>query len=215
MPRCKPGGTQATPSSTPTSPPPGTTDTTAAPGASALDAAQLRKLIDQANKGNIQAFDRLCALPPTAAAQWGQPLDLAENAREGFIRRASGEKALFTQELFRRQCTALTRDLTGPDPTPLETLLVDRIVLCWVHLHYVENIYVQAMSELSITQATFHQRRLALAQSRYLSAIRTLAQVRRLQVPAMQVNIADQQLNVAALAGTAPSHQQPAERTAR
>ena len=70
---------------------------------------------------------------------------MAEHAREGFIRRASGEKALFTQELFRRQCTALTRDLTGPDPTPLETLLVDRIVLCWLHLHYAENIYVQAM----------------------------------------------------------------------
>jgi hypothetical protein len=213
MPRCKPGGTQATPSSTPTSPLPATTDTSAAPGASALDAAQLRKLIDQANKGNTQAFDRLCALPSAAAAQWVQPLDLAENAREMFIRRASGEKALCTQERLRRQCTALTRDLTGPDPTPLETLLVDRIVLCWVHLHYVENVYVQSMHELSITQATFHQRRLSLAQSRYLAAIRTLAQVRRLQAPNVQVNIAEQQLNVAAIT-TAHSHQQHAERTA-
>ena len=177
----------------------------AGPGASAPDAAQLRKLIDQANRGNRQAFDRLCALPPTAVAQWVHLVDMAENAREGFIRRASGEKALFTQDLFRRQCTALTRDLTGPDPTPLETLLVDRIVLCWVHLHYVENVYVQSMHELSLTQATFHQRRLSLAQSRYLAAIRTLAQVRRLQVPAVQVNIAEQQLNVAAIT---PAHPQ-------
>ena len=131
-----------------------------------------------------------------------------------FIRRASGEQALCTQERLRRQCTALTRDLTGPVPTPLETLLVDRIVLCWVHLHYVENVYVQSMHELSLTQATFHQRRLSLAQSRYLAAIRTLAQVRRLQVPAMQVNIAEQQLNVAAITGAAHSHQQHAERIA-
>ena len=49
------------------------------------------------------------------------------------------------------------------------------------------------------TEAQFYQRRLSLAQSRYLSAIRTLAQVRRLQVPAVQVNIAREQLNVAAL----------------
>jgi hypothetical protein len=86
-------------------------------------------------------------------------------------------------------------------------------VLCWLHLHYVENIYVQGMHELSITQATFHQRRLSLAQSRYLAAIRTLAQVRRLQAPNVQVNIAEQQLNVAAIA---PAHvdQARAQRTA-
>jgi|SoiMethySBSTD1v2_1073268.scaffolds.fasta_scaffold1371116_1 hypothetical protein len=151
---------------------------------------------------------------PTVAAQWVHLKDMAANAREAFIKRASGEKALFTQELFRRQCQALTRDLMGPDPTPLETLLVDRIVLTWLHLHYVENIYVQSMHELSITQATFHQRRLSLAQSRYLAAIRTLAQVRRLQVPTVQMNIAEQQLNVAAIMATHP-HQERAQRTAR
>ena len=125
------------------------------------------------------------------------------NTLESFIRRASGEKALYTQELFRRKCQALTRDLAGPNPTPLETLLVDRIVLSWLHLHYAETIYVQNMHELSITQSTFHQHRITAAHTRYLAAIRTLAQVRRLQVPAVQVNIAREQLNVAAMAGTA------------
>jgi hypothetical protein len=66
-----------------------------------------------------------------------------------------------------------------------------------LHLHYAEDIYVQSMHDLTITQATYHQRRLSLAQSCYLSAIRTLAQVRRLQVPAVQINVAEQQLNVA------------------
>jgi hypothetical protein len=168
-------------------------------GASVPDAAQLRKLIDQANKGNTQAYDQIRALLPTVTAQWAHLGDMAANAREQFIKVASGEKALFTQELFRRQCATLTRELAGTNPTPLERLLVDRIVLCWLHLHYAENIYVQAMHELTITQATYHQRRLSLAQSRYLSAIRTLAQVRRLQVPAVQINVAEQQLNVAAI----------------
>jgi hypothetical protein len=45
------------------------------------------------------------------------------------------------------------------------------------------------MHNLSLRQAEFCQQRLSKAQARYLSAIRTLAQVRRLGVPAVQVNI--------------------------
>jgi hypothetical protein len=192
----------------------GTTDTNAAPGASAPDVAQLRKLIDQANTGNRQAFDRLCALRPTAAAQLAHFGDVAEHAREALITRASGEKALFTQEVLRKQCMALAQDLAGPTTTPLERLLVDRIVVCWLHLHYAETIYVQNMQDYSLTQAAFHQPRITAAHNRYLSAIRTLAQVRRLQAPNVQVNIAEQQLNVAAIA---PAHvdQARAQRTAR
>jgi hypothetical protein len=54
---------------------------------------------------------------------------MAANAREQFIKVASGEKALFTQKLFRQQCATLTRNLAGTNPTALERLLVDRIVL--------------------------------------------------------------------------------------
>ena len=94
----------------------------------------------------------------------------------------------------------MTRELAGHAPTPLEALLVDRIVVCWMHLHYAETIYVQNMQDYSLTQAAFHQHRITTAHNRYLSAIRALAQVRRLQVPTVQVNIAREQLNVAAIA---------------
>ena len=87
----------------------------------------------------------------------------------------------------------------APLPTPIETLLVDRIVLCWLHLHLVDAFYAQNMQRLSIQQLDFHERRVSLSQRRYLSAIRTLAHVRRLQVPAVQVNIAGQQINLAAI----------------
>ena len=108
----------------------------------------------------------------------------------------------------------MTRELAGHAPTPVEALLVDRIIVCWMHLHYAETIYVQNMQDYSLTQAAFHQHRITAAHNRYLSAIRTLAQVRRLQAPHVQVNIAEQQLNVAAIASAQP-HQQHAERTAR
>ena len=49
---------------------------------------------------------------------------------------------------------------------------------------------------MSLQQAAFHQARISKAQARYLAAIRTLAQVRRLGVPVVQVNIGGQQVNV-------------------
>ena len=47
----------------------------------------------------------------------------------------------------------------------------------------------------TIVQADFWERRLSAAQRRFLRATETLARVRRLQLPAVQVNIAERQLN--------------------
>ena len=212
MPRLQPGGTQAVPSLLPHSRPRATTDTTGDPGgASARGAAQLRALLDQANSGSRKALEALCARLPTDAAHWAHLGDLTEHAREALIILASGEKALFQQELCRKQCQAMTRELAGADPTPLETLLVDRIVVCWLHLHYAETIYAQNLPVLPAIQAAFYQHRITAAHNRYLSAIRTLAQVRRLQVPNVQINVAREQLNVAAITA-APPRQHQAER---
>jgi hypothetical protein len=48
-----------------------------------------------------------------------------------------------------------------------------------------------------LQQGEYWQQAQERAQRRYLAAIRTLAQVRRLLTPAVQVNIAEQQLNLA------------------
>jgi len=136
-------------------------------------------------------------------------------ALESLLKAFFGPDALLTHEAQRRQCAALRRELEGPAPTPIERLLVSRIVLCWLHLYCVEAIYGHAVEQgLSIAQHDFHQRRLSLVQSRYLAAIRTLAQVRRLPVPNVQVNIAEQQLNVAAMTPAHPK-QQHAKSTTR
>jgi hypothetical protein len=93
-----------------------------------------------------------------------------------------------------RKYAALTKELAGPQPSPLERLLVERIVICWLQLYYADTLYAQHMEDLSFQQAEFHQQRISKAQARYLAAIRTLAQVRRLGVPAVQVNIGQQQV---------------------
>ena len=124
---------------------------------------------------------------------WETVGDLARTARESLLQTISGDN-LVVQEAQTRKCAALTKELAGPRPCPLERLLVERIVLCWLHLNYAEALYAQNMHNLSLRQAEYCQQRLSKAQARYLAAIRTLAQVRRLGVPAVQVNIGGQQV---------------------
>jgi hypothetical protein len=57
--------------------------------------------------------------------------------------------------------------------------------MCWLHFYYAEAVYVQSMQERTLRQSEFHQKRITLAHNRHLSAIRTLAQVRHLGMPAI------------------------------
>ncbi|HEY3585943.1 MAG TPA: hypothetical protein VGK85_02270, partial [Myxococcaceae bacterium] len=50
---------------------------------------------------------------------------------------------------------------------------------------------------LTLRQADFHQRRIDRAHRRFLATLRTLAAVRRLAVPALQVSIARERVNAA------------------
>ena len=85
-------------------------------------------------------------------------------------------------------------ELSGPSPTHLERPLSTRVVLCWVQIHYSDMICAQTTK--ATPQAEYLQRWQERAHRRYLSAIRCLAAVRRLQLPAVQVNIGGRHVNV-------------------
>ena len=87
-------------------------------------------------------------------------------------------------------------ELAGPDPTPMERLLAERAALCWMLVNWHESSVLNC-DRMSIAQANHHQLRIGRAHSRFLSAVRTLAQVRKLALPALQLNIARNQVNVA------------------
>ena len=183
-----------------------TTATPVAPGGGVLPGVDLKRLLAQAEEGNKQAFDTLCAHLPYPNKLWDMLSDLPGRASKAMTSAVMGKDRLLTQEALRRKAAALTQELAGIQPTPLERVLVDRIVLCWLHLHLAEVSYAEQMQDLSITQAAFHEHRITAAHNRYLAAMRTLAQVRRLQTPNVQVvNIGGQQLNVAAIAPAQPA----------
>jgi hypothetical protein len=88
----------------------------------------------------------------------------------------------------------MRKELAGPDPSVLERLLAERIVACWLQVQYAEIIYAQNLGAMNIAQSEYHQRRLDKLHRRYLSAIKALAQVRKMG-PSVQINIAEQQIN--------------------
>ncbi len=76
-------------------------------------------------------------------------------------------------------------------------MLVERIISCYLHVNFAENEYTDSIGGgTRIEVAEYMQKRLDRAHRRYLAAVKALAQVRKMG-PAIQINIARKQLNVA------------------
>lgn len=109
-----------------------------------------------------------------------------------------GADNLLMREAILRKMELLLAELAGPNPSPVERLLAERIVACWLHVHLLELGAAGTFNGGTFEQGTFYQRCIDRAHRRYLSALKTLAMVRKLAVPVLQVNIAaQQQVNVA------------------
>ncbi|MCA1686964.1 MAG: hypothetical protein LC745_13535 [Planctomycetia bacterium] len=99
----------------------------------------------------------------------------------------------------------LTRDmkryaaeLAGAAPTPVESLLAETAALCWFALRLHEAHFAGASSSgegMTFNQGRYHLTKIDRAHARLMATLKTLATVRRLAVPAVQVNIARRQVN--------------------
>jgi hypothetical protein len=136
---------------------------------------------------------------------WAETLvESASAMRDVWINHCSSEG--FTHEALIVRARTLKRSLVGDDPTMLESLLAERIVICQLALDRAEAAHINSMQgENSFKQTLFYEHLMDRAHRRYVHAIRALAQVRRLQLPAVaQLNVAANQVNVSA-ASEAPS----------
>ena len=122
--------------------------------------------------------------------------DIAFNAELSLIKTTMGEDVL-VREMAARRLALLRRDLLGENPTPLEKLLVTRIAMCWQSVNYWEAITAQRNREGNWAGVELFTKYLDRAHKRYLASIKALATVRKLQVPNVQVNIGEKQVNVA------------------
>ena len=70
--------------------------------------------------------------------------------------------------------------LSGPEPSPLERLLVDRIAVCWLQVCY-SDMAASEETESDLPLDEFEIKRLDRAQSRFHRAIRELTSFRKLR----------------------------------
>jgi hypothetical protein len=85
----------------------------------------------------------------------------------------------------------------------LEVLLIDQICACYLRMWMAENRHNSRTKDSSrtINQAEYDEKALSKVQGRYLKAIETLAKVRRLKLPAVQLNVAQSGANQLNMAG--------------
>ena len=158
------------------------------------DPEKLKKLLERAQSGDATTLPAIRELlkEPHIVEAFG---NLAAHAENTLIRKFSG-KDLAVCEGVQRKMDSLRTELGGLTPSPLERLLVERVVACWLYLYSLETTYA-GKDSMNLELALYYQRCIDRAHKRYLSAIKTLAVVRKLALPVLQVNIARRQVNVA------------------
>ena len=158
-------------------------------------AEEVLSLVKRAEKGDRRTLPALRELMkfPEAVGVFGG--DLAREAQATLIAKLCGTD-LLAQEALLGKLELLRADLVGLKPTSLERLLVERVVGCWLHLHHLEWMYAKDES-MHLELGNYYQRCLDRAQRRFLSAIKTLAMVRKMAVPVLQLNFRQNQVNVA------------------
>lgn len=90
------------------------------------------------------------------------------------------------KEALRRQAQKRREELAGPDPTPIERTLADQAVVCEFDLSYCQICISEADILGHRATATLYDRRRQRAHKRLMSALKTLATVRRLALPHIQ-----------------------------
>lgn len=162
------------------------------------DPQAFNKIVQRAAKGDAKALAEVRAVTKAHPEVWNAlGTDIAGVVRDAMIKLLTGEDAVM-RDFVNHQLGKMKKGLIGEQPSPLERLLAERICACWLQVQYAEWIYAtKPKAGMSLALGDYLQRQVDRAQARYLAAIRTLAQVRKLGLPDVQVNIGEKQVNVA------------------
>jgi len=173
---------------------------TATAGASKKDIGALMR----AQSGDEDAIPEVRQIMERLPELAAEIAEMGRVAELKLVEATAGENYLFA-EAMQARAAQLRESIAGPDATPLEALLVARVVLSWMDACCVDVRYAQVVKDgFAWEQLREYSRWQDRAHRRFLTACKALAQVRRLLKPILaQVNIAaGPQMNVAELGNT-------------
>jgi hypothetical protein len=156
---------------------------------------KLRSLTEKAEDGDREVVRDLREILDTSPdLAWRLIKGPGKIAEDALINEFTRDGDLASKELLKHQLESMRMEVAGQNPSPLERLLAERIVATWLQVQLFDAYYAYGTKGGTITQDEFRQKRLDRAHRRYLSAVKTLAQIRKMG-PAVQINIAEKQIN--------------------
>jgi hypothetical protein len=122
--------------------------------------------------------------------------DIGRKSQHLLIETASGGDPL-TEYALSGRLDMMRDEIAGENPTPLEILLTERVVSCWLLVELFEalmasQLWKETPDEKRVTERVlrYYLRWQESANARFLAAVRELARVRKLEAtaPPVQVN---------------------------
>jgi hypothetical protein len=150
-------------------------------------------LLERANKGDEAAY---AVVSPELENVYEGLSILGKTLRKSMVERFIGKEEKVVQAMVARDIQIVEESLLDANSTPLERILAGRIATCQATLEYFETHFMQ-YPNVSASIQLVYQGRISMAQARLVQAVKALAQFRRLQLPNVQVNIGEKQVNLA------------------
>lgn len=136
-------------------------------------------IVSRAEQGDATVLPVLRELLDHRDDLWREVGDLAIQAQRSLIRVASGHNLMLGESL-ERKASDLRKELAGPDASPLERLLADRVVACWLQTSFWDSMQTQEFDNGGRNAIRRHQ---DSAHRRFETAAKNLALVRKLLAP--------------------------------
>jgi hypothetical protein len=106
--------------------------------------------------------------------------DMAERVLELVLDRVAG-RDLPQREAIKRKTQKHRKELAGPFPSAIESMLAERCALLYLAVHETDMVVYMNMDEMSMKLADFCERRRDRANRRLLAGLKALALVREKQ----------------------------------
>ena len=147
----------------------------------------LEMTVELARRGVREILPRLRQMldeHPELVKQYG---DLAKRTEQAWL--ALFGPDLFTQETTARQLEARRQELADGKPSPLERLVIERVVACLLQVLYFDSREAVGQGVESPEMAAFRLKRQAQANKQLLAAVKSLSELRKVTPPPVVIQI--------------------------
>jgi len=139
-------------------------------------------------RGDLSAVPALRRVFDADPTLWQKVGDLAAQAQETWLVVIAGTD-LSLKEAARCKLDEMREELASVSPTPIEKLLIERILACWLQVHQADAAYANALGSAQASVAILREftRRQESSQRQYHASIKQLELVRNLMKPRLAV----------------------------